>query len=157
MHLCVAAAALAVASSQAASQSAAAATSLPAGSSGSQPDPAEIEALWQDRLALAAQGGVSAADLAALRQQLAAAGVLGGEVLSPEEAVGLTASLRPGLAVDDVYDAHPVMLPLVRLMEKALTLPSDVEVCAACCLVAKVLCLCGSNIWPSESRFFSFL
>lgn len=48
--------------------------------------------------------------------------------MTPEEFVTLSAVVSPALNIDDVYDAHPAMLPLVRLMEKAMTLPSDVQV-----------------------------
>jgi hypothetical protein len=103
-------------------------TSSPA-AAGEPPQPtataAAAASLWPDTLALAIQGSASAADVAVLRQQLAGFGVL---QLSPEEVVGLTGGARPGLSVEDAYDAHPVMLPLVLLIEKAMELPSDVPV-----------------------------
>jgi hypothetical protein len=84
----------------------------------------------QDTLALAVQGSAGTADVAVLRQQLAGFGVL---QISPEEAVGFTASLKQGLAVEDAYDVHPVMLPLVLLIERAMELPSDMPVSAMPC------------------------
>lgn len=63
-------------------------------------------------------------DVDTLQQSLANSGV----ALTAEDFVSLSAVLKPGLSVDDMYDAHPAMLPLVRLIEKAMTLPSDVQV-----------------------------
>jgi hypothetical protein len=121
-------AAAVVAASQAASQQApdpSTPAAAAAGDNTPQQTAAAAASLWPDTLALAIQGSANAADVAVLRQQLAGFGIV---QLSPEEVVGLTAGARPGLSVEDAYDAHPVMLPLVLLIEKAMELPSDVPV-----------------------------
>ncbi|KAF8072467.1 hypothetical protein HT031_000126 [Scenedesmus sp. PABB004] len=115
----------------AASQAAAVAATPQAGADGGPGGPVPSRgasqaatALYHDALALAVQGAdASPAALAAVHEQLAAAGLL---ALSPEEAVGLAMRERQDLPIDDAYDAHPTMLPLVRLIERALALPSDV-------------------------------
>jgi hypothetical protein len=144
-HCCPAAAVLAA--SQAASQQAPGISASPAAAAAGDPSQqAAPTSLLQDSLALAIQGSASTADLAVLRQQLAGFGVL---QLSPEEAVGLTANSRPSLTVEDAYDAHPVMLPLVLLIEKALELPSDVAVSTMVCTVA---CRSSSSSSSSSCR-----